>query len=111
MKIKCNRCGGTGYTSFKHIEGGVCFACRGRGHLYLKKRSDDLSSFLVNRRHEIDGVPVEMIKKCSKVEGGEFIAKCEGDNVIFWNKNAGANWHFSVPKIETELMKKHFKRI
>jgi hypothetical protein len=30
----CTRCNGTGYLpQFKHIEGGVCFKCRGAGKL------------------------------------------------------------------------------
>lgn len=29
--VPCYRCGGTGYLpEFKHVEGGICFRCRGR---------------------------------------------------------------------------------
>lgn len=30
--MDCNRCGGTGYLrEFRHVQGGVCFKCGGRG--------------------------------------------------------------------------------
>ena len=28
---KCRRCAGTGMTGFGHVEGGVCFGCKGEG--------------------------------------------------------------------------------
>lgn len=31
----CPRCGGSGYIPmYRHIEGGVCFLCRGNGRYY-----------------------------------------------------------------------------
>lgn len=32
MKKVCNKCEGTGSVSFKHIKGGICFRCNGRGY-------------------------------------------------------------------------------
>lgn len=34
IKVECKRCGGTGYiNAYEHIDGGVCFACQGKGYL------------------------------------------------------------------------------
>ncbi|MDH6674937.1 hypothetical protein M2277_005636 [Paenibacillus sp. LBL] len=30
-KEPCERCGGSGFTQFKHIQGGICFICKGSG--------------------------------------------------------------------------------
>ena len=111
--MKCPNCNGTGTTPHKHIADGICFTCNGTGLIsYDPEKHDDLSLFMIGERFEIDGTPVKMIKGCGRInKGGEFVAKCDGEFVYFWNKKAGANWHIKVPKQATELMKKHFKRI
>jgi len=37
--ITCTRCGGTGRTRWLHVEGGICFACRGAGTLRSVRRN------------------------------------------------------------------------
>jgi len=42
--IICSRCGGSGYIhKWRHIEGGICFKCRGNGYM-------DYSTFDKNQR-------------------------------------------------------------
>ena len=31
--VECNRCFGSGVVDYRHVEGGVCFACRGSGQI------------------------------------------------------------------------------
>ena len=49
--VACRRCEGYGMTRFRHVNGGVCFACNGRGHfgeliteVYSGQRDDPRSS-------------------------------------------------------------------
>ncbi len=112
--MKCLRCNGTGQTPYKHIADGICFACNGSGKIqYSPDKHDDLDLFIFSGRVDIgSGTPVKMVKGCNRVrKGGEFIAQCVGDCVIFWNKKAGANWHIKVPKSASDLMAKHFRRL
>jgi DnaJ-class molecular chaperone len=40
----CDRCGGTGETPYKHIAGGICFKCEGKGTLpYNPQLQGDVS--------------------------------------------------------------------
>ena len=117
-KVRCHRCNGTGEVIFKHVANGVCFACNGTGKLEYKAESteNNLMFFISNTRPEISGVRCKMIKSTSLngsgVDAGkEYVAKKVGENVIFWNKKAGANWCFIVPYFAFDLMKKHFVRI
>lgn len=32
MRKQCSKCEGTGYVTFKHVQGGKCFRCNGRGY-------------------------------------------------------------------------------
>ena len=58
VKVPCGRCGGTGYLSpFAHIDGGVCFECRG-GKYFVKTvrlyTEEEIASMerAANRRRE-----------------------------------------------------------
>ena len=117
--IKCYRCNGTGTTPHKHIANGVCFACGGSGILEYKEDSLENSLMWFHKEGRptiMDGCSCKMIKSTSFEgrgvdKGGEFIAKRVGESVIFWNKKAGANWHFDVPVTAVDLMKKHFMKL
>jgi DnaJ-class molecular chaperone len=39
MMVKCDRCNGTGTTVWKHIEGGICFKCRGAKVIHVSRVS------------------------------------------------------------------------
>ena len=113
-QITCNRCSGTGKTVFHHVADGICFACNGTGKInYTPDMNLSLDNFYKTGKATIaDGVACKMIKSCTQVgKGGEFIAKCDNDLVTIWNKRAGANWRFEVPKSCDAVLKEYFTRI
>ena len=112
--IKCHRCNGTGKTAFHHIADGVCFLCGGSGVLeYSPEKHDNLTMFIEQGKGNIESADRFTLKVgCDKVSKGlEYVCKKVGDYYIFWNKKAGANWHFRIPTDGITLIEKHFARI
>lgn len=114
LTINCPKCQGTGTTNFLHIANGKCFTCNGDGYIPFSEDYDILlDDFLIKGKPNIEfGTPCR-IKTASLTiaEGGLYIAKTVGQNIIIWDAAHEADWHLEIPVICETLLKKHFERV
>jgi hypothetical protein len=72
MRFDCFKCGGSGMTSFTHIENGVCFQCGGSGKL----------SYRSQPKVEADPHPELLVPEAdrSTLKQWSFLARLTGDS-------------------------------
>lgn len=86
---ECDRCCGMGRLShFRHVEGGVCFACNGSGRLVGKVRPTVVREGKVEVVLTSDRYPGWKITK----NGGESFNMSKGGHYIIVTRTNGKDW-------------------